>query len=92
MTPTNTTISNITPAELLEAIRSIVRAELAVTQDRGLTKAEVAQVWRCSMGTVDRAVRSGELRSVKKTGHPRFPMSQVTGSRRWAEHNILNQY
>ena len=84
-----TTIHNITPEELKEMISAIVRTEIQAATVRTVRKDEVAQIWGCSMATVNRAVRTGEIKSIRSGGRPVFNYADVVKSERYARNKFL---
>ena len=84
-----TVLHNITPPELSDLLRAIVRQEVQAALFRPVTKSDVCKLWGCSMATVNRAMRCGELRSVRTSGHPVFNYADVVQSRRFADANYL---
>jgi len=85
MNGTHTILHNITPTELGEMIRGIVRSEIKASTDVPITKADVAKLWGCSIGTVNNAMRHKEIIPIRSAGHPKFMRSDIMNHRRYAD-------
>ena len=83
---TSSTTISCTPEELIAMIRTVVRDEVAARFDRPVSRKEVAELWGCSIKTVDNMVRRGEIRRINPEGmNARFSMNEVMNHKR---HNI----
>jgi len=76
-------LTEITPEELVQKIRTVVREEMQARFDRPITRREVADLMGVSLTTVNKWIRKGDIIRINPgSGHPRFSMNEILNRRK----------
>lgn len=79
-------LHSITPEELYSAIRMVVSEEVAKRFDKPVGRKEIAELFDCSLPTVDKIVqREGLKRLNPGGGHPKYSLNDVMGCKEYVK-------